>query len=104
MVWYILLGFVQRRIIGPQKGHESMYITAVRLKHKKKMRKCLVPALALCATLAAAASRPRRRHPWAQAFDRLQPNRTVPLAGFAASRSRATALSVEAAAVHKGST
>ncbi len=50
------------------------------LKGKKKMRKCLVPAL-VCATLAAAAwGRPRRRRPWAQAFDHLQPNRTVPLA------------------------
>ena len=53
---------------------------ATRLKGKKKMRKCLVPAL-VCATLASAAwGRPRRRRPWAQAFDRLQPNRTVPLA------------------------
>ena len=58
-----------------------MGLTAVRLlKGKKKMRKCLVPAL-VCATLASAAwGRPRRRRPWAQAFDRLQPNRTVPLA------------------------
>ena len=87
-----------------QGSHGSMYLTAVRLKGKNKMRKCLVPALALCAILAAAAPQLRRRRPWAQAFDRLQPNRTVPLAGFAASRSRATALSVEAAAVHKGST
>ncbi len=57
-----------------------MGLTAVRLlKGKKKMRKCLVPAL-VCATLASAAwGRPRRRRPWAQAFDRLQPNRTVPL-------------------------
>ena len=57
-----------------------MYLTAVRLKGKNKMRKCLVPALALCAILAAAAPQLRRRRPWAQAFDRLQPNRTVQLA------------------------
>ena len=57
-----------------------MGLTAERLRGKKKMRKCLVPAL-VCATLASAAwGRPRRRRPWAQAFDRLQPNRTVPLA------------------------
>ena len=74
-------GFLNLDKWSRQHLHGSMLITAVRLKKKKREMRCYTAALALCATLAAAAwGRPRRRRPWAQAFDRLQPNRTVPLA------------------------